>query len=54
MAQTKIESSVLSHFETGHQATVHDAQLDFYGKHLATCSSDRLVKVFRVEVRFRV
>jgi protein transport protein SEC13 len=25
---------------------VHDAQLDYYGKRLATCSSDRTVKVF--------
>jgi protein transport protein SEC13 len=33
-------------FETGHMDTVHDAQLDYYGKRLATCSSDRTVKVF--------
>lgn len=26
----------------------HDAQLDYYGKRLATCSSDRTVKVFNV------
>ena len=26
----------------------HDAQLDYYGKRLATCSSDRSVKVFDV------
>ena len=26
----------------------HDAQLDYYGKRLATCSSDRTVKVFDV------
>lgn len=26
----------------------HDAQLDYYGKRLATCSSDRTVKVFEV------
>lgn len=26
----------------------HDAQLDFYGRKLATCSSDRTVKVFDV------
>jgi len=25
---------------------IHDAQLDYYGKRLATCSSDRTVKVF--------
>eukprot|EP00889_Picochlorum_renovo_P000930 jgi/Picre1/27960/NNA_000921.t1 len=28
--------------------TVHDAQFDYYGKHVATCSSDRLVKIFSV------
>ncbi|KAK3286949.1 protein transport protein Sec13 [Cymbomonas tetramitiformis] len=27
---------------------VHDAQLDYYGKMLATCSSDRTVKIFDV------
>jgi hypothetical protein len=51
MVSAKVESSVLSQFETGHQDTVHDAELDFYGKHVATCSSDRLVKVFSVSVR---
>lgn len=29
--------------------TQHDAQLDFYGSKLATCSSDRTVKVFDVQ-----
>jgi protein transport protein SEC13 len=28
---------------------VHDVQLDFYGKRLATCSSDRTVKLFEVD-----
>ena len=27
---------------------VHDAQLDFFGTRLATCSSDRTVKIFEV------
>lgn len=26
----------------------HDAQLDYYGKRLATCSSDRTVKIFDI------
>jgi hypothetical protein len=30
---------------------VHDAQLDYYGRRLATCSSDRLVKVRTAERR---
>lgn len=27
---------------------IHDAQLDYYGKRLATCSSDRTIKIFDV------
>ncbi|KAL5500901.1 SEC13 [Sanghuangporus vaninii] len=34
--------------ETHHEDMIHDAQLDYYGKRLATCSSDRTVKVFDV------
>lgn len=34
--------------ETHHQDVVHDACLDYYGKRLATCSSDRTVKIFNV------
>jgi len=26
----------------------HDAQMDYYGKRLATCSSDKTVKIFDV------
>lgn len=26
----------------------HDAQLDYYGKRLATCSSDKTIKIFSV------
>lgn len=35
-------------FESGHTDQVHDAQLDYYGRRLATCSSDKLIKVFEV------
>ncbi|GAX74890.1 hypothetical protein CEUSTIGMA_g2336.t1 [Chlamydomonas eustigma] len=35
-------------FESGHSDMVHDAQLDYYGRRLATCSSDKTVKVFDV------
>ncbi|GAA95734.1 hypothetical protein E5Q_02391 [Mixia osmundae IAM 14324] len=34
--------------ETHHEDMIHDAQLDFHGKRLATASSDRTVKVFDV------
>lgn len=27
----------------------HDAQFDFYGKRVATCSSDRVIRVFDVD-----
>eukprot|EP00123_Amoebidium_parasiticum_P022444 comp8754_c0_seq1/m.3985 comp8754_c0_seq1/g.3985 ORF comp8754_c0_seq1/g.3985 comp8754_c0_seq1/m.3985 type:complete len:304 (-) comp8754_c0_seq1:965-1876(-) len=33
---------------TQHDDMIHDAQLDYYGKRLATASSDRTVKVFDV------
>jgi hypothetical protein len=29
--------------------TQHDAQLDYYGRRLATCSSDKTIKIFEVE-----
>ncbi|KAF5840365.1 WD40-repeat-containing domain protein [Dunaliella salina] len=35
-------------FESGHLDQVHDAQLDYYGRRLATCSSDKTVKVFEI------
>ena len=49
----KGESSMISatqgsEVQTGHQAMIHDAQLDFYSRRLATCSSDRTIKVFAV------
>lgn len=31
---------------TGHSDLIHDAQYDFYGKRVATCSSDRTIKIF--------
>ncbi|MBW0465081.1 hypothetical protein O181_004796 [Austropuccinia psidii MF-1] len=34
--------------ETHHEDMIHDAQMDFYGKRLATCSSDKTVKVFDI------
>ncbi|CDF36378.1 unnamed protein product [Chondrus crispus] len=35
--------------DTAHADMVHDAQLDFYGRRLATCSSDRTIKIFHVD-----
>ncbi|CAM9177443.1 unnamed protein product [Choristocarpus tenellus] len=34
--------------DTQHDEMIHDAQLDYYAKNLATASSDRTVKVFEV------
>jgi protein transport protein SEC13 len=40
MATTTLDSQ--------HQDMIHDAQLDYYGKRLATCSSDKTIKIFDV------
>ncbi|WRT70097.1 uncharacterized protein IL334_007091 [Kwoniella shivajii] len=34
--------------ETQHEDMIHDAQLDYYGKRLATCSSDKTIRIFNV------
>lgn len=36
-------------FDSQHEDLLHDAQFDYYGKRLATCSSDRTIKVFEVD-----
>jgi len=35
--------------ETHHENMIHDAQMDIYGHRLATCSSDRSVRIFEVD-----
>jgi len=35
--------------ETLHEDLIHDAQLDYYGKKLATCSSDRSIRIYDVD-----
>lgn len=35
-------------FESGHTEMVHDAQLDYYGKKLATASSDKTIRIFEI------
>ncbi|KAI5804395.1 WD40-repeat-containing domain protein [Geopyxis carbonaria] len=32
-----------------HEDMIHDCALDYYGKRLATCSSDKTIKIFEVE-----
>jgi len=41
--------TVQSTVDTGHEDVIHDSQMDFYGTRLATCSSDRTVKIFDVK-----
>merc|ERR1711920_652602 len=36
------------YIDTQHNDMIHDAQLDYYGCKLATCSSDRTIKIFQV------
>lgn len=36
-------------FLTGHADLVHDVSYDFYGRHVATCSSDQQIKVFKLD-----
>lgn len=36
-------------FPTEHKAVIHDVSYDFYGKRLATCSSDQKVKVWDLD-----
>jgi protein transport protein SEC13 len=38
-----------SAFETGHEQMIHDVQMDYYGKRLATASSDRTIKIFEIQ-----
>ncbi|KAH7583766.1 Nucleoporin SEH1 [Nakaseomyces glabratus] len=36
-------------FNTGHEDIVHDVAYDFYGRTMATCSSDQHIKVFKLD-----
>ncbi|KAJ1657169.1 GTPase-activating protein S13 [Dispira simplex] len=42
-------TSTVAAFDTQHQDMIHDAQMDYYGKRLATCSSDRTIRIFDVD-----
>jgi protein transport protein SEC13 len=41
-------STPIQTIETSHRDMIHDAQLDYYSRRLATCSSDRSIKVYDV------
>lgn len=36
-------------FNSGHEDLIHDVVYDFYGRHVATCSSDQHIKVFKLD-----
>ncbi|KAH8583400.1 uncharacterized protein ELE39_000168 [Cryptosporidium sp. chipmunk genotype I] len=41
-------AEVIGTFDTGHTGPVHDTQLDYYGRRLATASSDHTIRIFDV------
>lgn len=41
-----IMATSTSQLDTQHEDMIHDCQFDFYGNKLATCSSDRTIKIF--------
>ncbi|CAD6196557.1 unnamed protein product [Caenorhabditis auriculariae] len=41
-------ATIRQRIDTTHRDAIHDAQLNLYGSRLATCGSDRLVKIFEV------
>ncbi|KAM7534982.1 hypothetical protein Aperf_G00000090674 [Anoplocephala perfoliata] len=41
--------SVYQTVDTGHEDIIHDAQMNYYGTTLATCSSDEVIKLFDVK-----
>ena len=36
-------------FETNHKNIIHDTQFDYYGKYLATCSSDQHIHIYEID-----
>eukprot|EP00741_Cyanophora_paradoxa_P005660 tig00000939_g5487.t1 len=44
-AQTPLNSKT---FDPLHEDQIHDIAMDYYGKRLATCSSDRIIKIFDI------
>ena len=41
-------ASAIVSIDTLHDDMIHDSQFDYYSKRLATCSSDRTIKIFDV------
>lgn len=47
LASAKMAAQIAS-IDTLHDDMIHDSQFDYYAKRLATCSSDRTIKIFDV------
>ena len=41
-----MEPSLISSFNLKHDDFVHDVQYDYYGKRMATCSSDQILRIW--------
>ena len=41
-----MDQSLLASFNLEHNDFVHDVQFDLYGKRMATCSSDQILRVW--------
>lgn len=39
-------SSLLESYNLKHEDFVHDVQFDYYGKRIATCSSDQMIRIW--------
>lgn len=42
-------TTILNSIDTGHEDMIHDAEVDYYGLRLATCSSDHSVKIYDIK-----
>lgn len=41
-----MDPSLISSFNLKHDDFVHDVQYDYYGKRMATCSSDQILRIW--------
>ena len=46
-----VDAQPASHIDAMHEDYIHDIAFDYYGKRLASCSSDQYIKVSRREWR---
>ena len=51
-ATTVFADSTPFSVDTQHDDMIHDSQFDYYGTKLATCSTDRTVKIVSVLFRY--